>query len=344
MDDYSISSLTESKNEWCSRLVELLTPAIVAGFRSIFDEAWKVCVKHSEKSKYLVTFQSFLGRVPGWSKTIVGEETKRIIETSGCNYLADLITCVHIIQLKALSCVRVGTQQKKIDIDIPSVDDFIHKVYIQCARKIYMNVYLFERGASALQIQKWNRDLELIIKECIMLTIRDSIPVEDVLRAYMEETQEKDTEVVEREEVISEEAEIVQPPESTSDSDSPIEEAASKETGELVEKKNENENEVIKVDTTEHEGKEETSGPLGTGISFSDKDEAVDTLGVVETIEAPKTLERLAEIEQRRAEEEASENLDRLQIGGDVSLQPLDVEAVNIETTPSLEFDSLPPL
>ena len=186
--------------------MELLTPTIVAGFRSIFDEAWKVCAKHSEKSKYLVTFQSFLGRVPGWSKTIVGEETKRIIETSGCNYLADLITCVHIIQLKALSCVRVGTQQKKIDIDIPSVDDFIHKVYIQCARKIYMNVYLFERGASALQIQKWNRDLELIIKECIMLTIRDSIPVEDVLRAYMEETQEKDTEVVEREEVISEEA------------------------------------------------------------------------------------------------------------------------------------------
>ena len=343
MDDYSISSLTESKNEWCSRLVELLTPTIVAGFRSIFDEAWKVCAKHSEKSKYLVTFQTFLGRVPGWSKTIVGEETKRIIETSGCNYLADLITCVHIIQLKALSCVRVGTQQKKIDIDIPSIDDFIHKVYIQCARKIYMNVYLFERGASALQIQKWNRDLELIIKECIMLTIRESIPVEDVLRAYMEETQEKDTEVVEREEVISEEAEIVQPPEVTSDST--IEETASKETGEREEEKKENE--VIKVDTNEgveYDTEREMTEPSNPGISFSDKDEAVDTLGVVETIEAPKTLERLAEIEHRRAEEEAAEDLDRLQIGGDVSLQPLDVEAVNIDASPSLEFDSLPPL
>ena len=98
------------------------------------------------------------------------------------------------------------------------------------------------------------------------------------------------------------------------------------------------------VDTTEQKGGEETGEPLSTGISFSDRDEAVDTLGVVETIEAPKTLERLAEIEQRRAEEEAAEDLDRLQIGGDVSLQPLDVEAVNIETTPNLEFDSLPPL
>ena len=45
--------------------------------------------------------------------------------------------------------MSVGTQQKKIDIDIPSVDDFIHRVYIQCARKLYMNVYLFERSVCA---------------------------------------------------------------------------------------------------------------------------------------------------------------------------------------------------
>ena len=44
---------------------------------------------------------------------IIEEEKKRIIENSGCGYLEDLITCVHIIQLKALTCVRVGQKQKK---------------------------------------------------------------------------------------------------------------------------------------------------------------------------------------------------------------------------------------
>ena len=39
MDDFSISSLHESKNEWASRLITILTPLIVDGYRSILDEA-----------------------------------------------------------------------------------------------------------------------------------------------------------------------------------------------------------------------------------------------------------------------------------------------------------------
>ena len=145
MDDYSVSSLTESKNEWCARLVNSLTPAIIQGIKSIFHESWKLCEENVQRDKYLMTFQNYLSRVPKWNSVIVENERKRIIERSGCNYLEDLITCVHIIQLKVLTCIRVGNKQKKIDITIPKLDHFIHKVYIHAARKIYMNIYLFER-------------------------------------------------------------------------------------------------------------------------------------------------------------------------------------------------------
>ena len=43
MDDYSIASLTESKNEWCARLVTLLTQHVITGIDSIFSEAVKLC-------------------------------------------------------------------------------------------------------------------------------------------------------------------------------------------------------------------------------------------------------------------------------------------------------------
>ena len=79
---------------------------------------------------------------------------KRIEVVSGCKYLEDLITCVHIIQLKALTCIRVGLKQKKIDIDIPSIDKFIHKVYINVARKLYSNVYLFEQDLYPFNTKK----------------------------------------------------------------------------------------------------------------------------------------------------------------------------------------------
>lgn len=188
MDDFVLSNLQESKNEWCSRLISVFTPLVIEGIRSIFNESWNLCVTNNETEKYLMTFQNLLSRIPKWNNNIIEEERNRIIERSGCNYLEDLITCVHIIQLKVLTCIRVGNKQKKIDISIPKLDNFIHKVYINVARKVYTNVYLFEKNISPLLAQKNNRELELIIQECILITIRESIPTESIIRAYMDES------------------------------------------------------------------------------------------------------------------------------------------------------------
>jgi hypothetical protein len=196
MDDFVLSNLNESRNEWCSRLVSIFTPLVVEGFRSIFNESWKLCVDNDETNKYLMTFQNLLSRIPKWNNAIIEDERNRIIERSGCNYLEDLITCVHVIQLKVLTCIRVGNKQKKIDISIPKLDTFIHKVYINAARKIYSNVYLFERNISPLQVQKNNRELETIIQECILVAIRDSIPTESIIRAYMDESIEQEEEII----------------------------------------------------------------------------------------------------------------------------------------------------
>jgi len=190
MDDYSLSSLTESKNEWCARLVSLLTHHIIIGVDSIYKEALTICINEKEVNKYLMTFQNLLCAIPQWNPSIIEQETKRIETNSGCKYLEDLITCVHIIQLKALTCIRVGQKSKKIDINIPSVNTFIHNVYINVARKLYTNVYLYEKDLYPLQIQKNKHEVEFLVKEAILLTIRDNIPVEKILQSYMEESEE----------------------------------------------------------------------------------------------------------------------------------------------------------
>jgi len=192
MDDFNVSSLHESKNEWGARLLTILTPLIIEGFRSIFDESYKLCKDNNETEKYLMTFQNLITRIPKWNGIIIETERKRIIERSGCSYLEELVTCIHIIQLKLLTAMRVGQKQKKIDINIPKLDDFIHKCYINVARKVYKNVYLFELNSPPLQIQRHGRELEIIVQECVLNAVRDSIPVESILRAYMDETVEED--------------------------------------------------------------------------------------------------------------------------------------------------------
>lgn len=318
MDDFVISNLHESRNEWCSRLVSIFTPLVIEGIRSIFNESWKMCLDNDEANKYLMTFQNLLSRVPKWNNIIVEEERKRIIDRSGCGYLEDLITCVHIIQLKVLTCIRVGNKQKKIDISIPKLDHFIHKVYIHVARKVYMNVYLFEKNISPLQVQKNNRELESIIQECILMTIRESVPTEAIIRAYMDESVEQE------EEVIIENMEEPEPEEVKTNNNN---------------NNNNNEKSSEKLDTEENIPeivptiKNIDDNEVVTKLAFSDMDSVLNNVNKVETVEAPKTIERLEDISTSRAiarkleeEEDSDTDDERLKIHTDmIDLSGFDV-------------------
>tara|TARA_B110000285_G_scaffold182440_1_gene206174 strand:- start:1694 stop:2707 length:1014 start_codon:yes stop_codon:yes gene_type:complete len=305
MDDFVISNLHESRNEWCSRLVSIFTPVIIEGVRSIFNESWKMCLDNEEASKYLMTFQNLLSRVPKWNNIIVEEERKRIVERSGCDYLEDLITCVHIIQLKVLTCIRVGNKQKKIDISIPKLDIFIHKVYIHVARKVYMNVYLLERNISPLHVQKNNRELESIVQECILTTIRESVPTEAIIRAYMDEGVEQEEEVT-IEDVPDNEEDNAKNEEDNAKNEQDKHSSAEETVPEIVPTiQNIDDNEVV------------------TKLEFNDIDSVLNESNRVDEVSAPKSLERLEDISTSRAiarklEEESDTDDERIQIHTDM--------------------------
>jgi len=322
MDDFVISNLNESRNEWCSRLVSIFTPLVIEGVRSIFNESWKLCLDNDEVNKYLMTFQNLLSRVPKWNNEIIEEERKRIVERSGCNYLEDLITCVHVIQLKVLTCIRVGNKQKKIDISIPKLDSFIHKVYINAARKVYSNVYLFEKNLTPLQVQKNNRELEVIVQECILAAIRDSIPTESIIRAYMDEAVEQE------EEIIIENIEDTEASEKEkAQTDLSSEEKPSEKTEEEIPSV------VPSIKNVDDE-------IVTTRLTFNNMDTVLDN-NVKKEIEAPKSLERLEENAtsiaiQRKLEEEPDE--EKIQIYQDQTFDLSDFDILD-EVKPKKQSD-----
>jgi len=325
MDDFNINVLNESKNEWCGRLLNILTPFIIEGLKSIFNESTKLCSSNGEMDKYLMTFQNFISRIPKWSQTIIDQEKERIIEKSKCSYLEDLITCVHIIQLKVLTAVRVGQKQKKIDIEIPKLDVFIHKIYINIARKVYTNVYLFEINIPALNVQKNNRQLEILVQESIMNTIRDSVPVEMILRAYMDETIEEDVIEEVKEKEIKESEELKQLREKLETPSKIVEE-------EIKPIPVNNNNNAFLPDKLEDSDNEDTN------IKFNDVDMVRDINNKDDTILAPKTIERLDEIsnirnEQRKLEEDSDDDEEpiKLKIFDNLSSNDLGIELLEPE-------------
>ena len=174
-----------------------------------------------------------------------------------------------------------------------------------------------------MSLEKCIQMLELIIKECILNTVRESIPIEHLLKVYMEdEFIEEDTEVVDTEEIISQDPVVEEEEEE--------EEAALQQEQAAASAENNNDD-VIKRQT----------------ITFDDIDR-VRVLGseseqAEEFVNAPKTLERLEEISIRnfakRKEEEESgydddegETDDTLRIGDPVSLGDLDVDVFSFDS------------
>jgi len=332
-----MSTITNAKNEYSITLINILTPLIIDGIKSIFKEALELCIENEEKNKYLMTFQNFLTRVPKWNQNIIDDETERIKTTSNCSYLEDLITCVHISQLKILTSIRVANKQKKINIQIPKLNSFIHKIYISYARKLYSNIYLFDITVSSLQIQKNNRELEIMCKECILNTIRDSIPIEKILNSYideMHEDQEVITEVIKNDDENKNDKEIktnvdISKNKETNENNNKDDNIVVKKDDNIVIKKDDNivikkdDNIVVKkddnvvVDNVSSEKSENSNLSFNnndTVIEFNNKDKINETVSKT-NINVPKTiqsLERISEINhnKRKLEEEEEEEED----------------------------------
>jgi hypothetical protein len=357
MDDYSINSLTESKNEWSARLVSILAFNIIEGINSIYQEALSLCISNGEENKYLMTFQNLLSKIPDWSTNTIENETKRIETVSGCKYLEDLITCVHIIQLKALTCIRTGLKQKKIDIDVPNLNKFIHKIYINTARKLYSNVDLFEKDIYPLQKQKNNREFEMLVKESILNTIRENIPIEEILRVYLDESEEQETvdelipmkkntgnQISENENKTTDKVDesnntLI----STSENDNKTLQEKLDEMANKINNKDNDDNDVETnyVDTNDLDTNDVDTNDLDTNdfdtndvdknkltIDFSDIDKSINSLGLPEDIIAPKDLDTL---EQKRLQQNDNDKLDI----GDIA--DLDIDTIDISNLDNSE-------
>ncbi len=250
-----------------------------------------------------MVFQSLLNAIPSWTQVIIENETKNIIEKSKCNYLTDLISCVHIIQLKCLTSIHVGNRQKKIDISTPNLGTFIHKVYIQAARIIYKNVYLYEVNVPDLQKQRNRHEISKFVETAIVQTIRDSIPTEEIIRSYL------DTSVEEEEEITIEP--VTEPVKSESVTGG-IQETSLGVFERVPDTPPNTANETKPPESLPSiQNLDDTKIPVVSRLTFSDIDTAVDTQGKSMEVRAPKDIDRLEDLSVSRNLQNQLNNLDK---------------------------------
>jgi len=181
--------LVETKNEYTTHLSNILTPLIFEGLQSIYKEA--TIIAEGKENELLKIFQSCLKRIPKWNSALIEKETNRIINSShSYGWLNDLIKATLKANLIVLMYNPTLRVQNKLDPSFYQnikTFDFIHRVYIECARELWNNPYLLYHQFPPIEIKRNQRDCMNLIKDCIKEALRKLLPVKHILQFYLGE-------------------------------------------------------------------------------------------------------------------------------------------------------------
>jgi hypothetical protein len=187
----SIGVYGEAKAEYTRQLCSFLVPALEGYFLDLLAE-----VKSSEKDpkRILWVFQDTLKQFPDWNIDKVLRETEKISVATKCDYLEEILTAVFIAHTKVLSAIRLTSKQKKLQITIPKLDHFLHRTMSECARLLWSNAYLFAENHPAIERQKNLRQVEQLLHEGVLQSIRGMLPVKSILKEYLADDADEGTE------------------------------------------------------------------------------------------------------------------------------------------------------
>jgi hypothetical protein len=182
--------LVEAKKEYTSQLLQVLKPRIYEGFKSIYDDTVSILGKeyieyNTQSSSVIKSFQKALRDIPLWNQEMINREYDRILNSSKCDYFEDLIETVFITNIKILSSVQMNSNDSiGLNVNIPSPVHFIHKCYIESAKEIYKNPYVFENSKNMTPKEKHTniRDSLTYIDNSINSAIRELLPIRDILK------------------------------------------------------------------------------------------------------------------------------------------------------------------
>ena len=167
----NVNVLVAAKEEYTKQLVYILSPEIYIIILNVFNESQLLKKKRSIS---LRNFQLQLKKIPVWNTIIIEKNTSDI--KSKIPYLLDLITAIFVSHVKILACVRLKQDSKSIQVKVPNLDTFLHKIIITNAEKIYYNPDL---------ILKKKEIVISLISDTIEETIRNQIPIDKILTEYL---------------------------------------------------------------------------------------------------------------------------------------------------------------
>ena len=186
MEDFNSPVFAQAKVEYTKQLIDVLKLPMYEGLQSIYGNSKEIYSDNTDIELSII-FRQQIEKVPKWNIDMIEHEVDRIIRVSNCDWLEDLITAVFISHTKILA--SLGNNSKRVNLTIPKITNFIHKCYINSAREMWKNPYLYDENVSSSEYQRNIKIIENLIEESIEQTIRKALPVKEILKDHFEHSE-----------------------------------------------------------------------------------------------------------------------------------------------------------
>jgi hypothetical protein len=181
----SVSLYSEARNEYLKQLATWIVPPLVEFFRKEYDRIAK-----TEGKRVMYAFQSWCSEVPRWNQDVIDEHVEDLLTSCRCDYVEDLMTAVFIAHTKMLTAIRINSRQKKLQITLPKLDHFLHRIFVECARAFWKAPFLFSDEMPIIERQKNILQAESMCTEAIGGAVRSLLPIKSILRDNLLEDEE----------------------------------------------------------------------------------------------------------------------------------------------------------
>tara|TARA_R110000803_G_scaffold91942_4_gene159434 strand:+ start:4622 stop:5413 length:792 start_codon:yes stop_codon:yes gene_type:complete len=168
--------LVDAKKEYLNQLAIIMVPFMIETFQDVYNES----VNRSKNKKVLAMNQLLLKDVKVWNDNIIKQHNDEIIHS--CSWFNELVAAVFVSHIKILSTVKLSAESNKISVKLPTNERFIHACYVAAAKDLYKDPYIFHEEAD-----EFVRDEKLFerFNVCISATVKELIPIQDILRVNM---------------------------------------------------------------------------------------------------------------------------------------------------------------
>ena len=179
----SVSTYSEARNEYLKQLSTWIVPYMIQFYRNL----WTVASREGGQRRAMVVFQEKCAEVPKWNQDLIDENVGKLLDNCRCDYLEELMAAVFIAHTKVLIAVRVSSKHKKLQITLPKLDHFIHRIFSECARSFWKAPYLFLDDEKPIEMQKNLLQAEALCNESIASAVRSLLPIKNILNEYLSE-------------------------------------------------------------------------------------------------------------------------------------------------------------